>query len=884
MYATTLRSMLHALAPDTTRVTLVKRVGQISIGRHTFTAPRVLLDTGASSGNYLGRELLERIELGLGRELHTQPCRHTATLGDGKSLLQVTRKVILPLALEHDVGEMTTPISTEFYVVDTLGEEVIIGIRDIMGAYFDFFVATLLRAKKRSISPQVRGLIPGTDQLIGTIQQIQNELDRRQPNVRVLDKLKARVMHLKDKYLTRQALVRSDPSHNTVLYKGPDSQEGAREMLYSRKHGSVCAGLDFLYEIATGMCEPVSTMMPGETGEPWTQPLDEVATEESDTPDPLSISEDVLKFMELSPDEARAEYIQELQGHVSSGMLEACPQVLELLTSDLALDVFVPREWNGMKVPPLHFTTRGELPTVMKPPLRPVKPALLTTAKAELERLKQYFYVESDSPIASPLVIVPKATQPFIRFCGDYRKINEYIDVPQQPIPVPKYELEKAAKYKYFVDLDMANSFHQLPLTDAFSKLLSVQTPWGLFRPKFLPEGVSPASGALQAAVREIFKDFSDWTIVIFDNFLVLADSYTDAYEKLQKILQRCKEYSIVLKLKKSWIGVQEVEFFGYKVTNGQWALSQSRKDAISAMAMPTSVKDMQRFLGAALFFHHHLPNYSEWSARLYAMTHKDFNWKDKTSWDYDYEGHFELFKKHISDAVALHFPDYSLPWVIRCDASLYAVGAVLYQIRTHADGTTTHEAIGFTSKRFSKPATNWDAYKREAFAIYHAVQSFHYYLRGKRFELQTDYYNLVWIQTSQSPIVVRWRALLQSYDFLVRHIPGRDNKVADWLSRMGYDDDQLQPGEGAGLAGLYSSDNVPLEQLLSTVHGNKELHYGAYETWRRARLLYPEANITIQSVRDFVRECPLCQKTRDTGIRGLPEVTRSLKDRKSVV
>ena len=62
-----------------------------------------------------------------------------------------------------------------------------------------------------------------------------------------------------------------------------------------------------------------------------------------------------------------------------------------------------------------------------------------------------------------------------------------------------------------------------------------------------------------------------------------------------------------------------------------------------------------------------------------------------------------------ITEAVALNVPDYSLPWIVRCDASLFAVGAVLYQIRSKDDGTTTHEALGFTSQRFSKPATPED-------------------------------------------------------------------------------------------------------------------------------------------------------------------------------
>ncbi len=96
--------------------------------------------------------------------------------------------------------------------------------------------------------------------------------------------------------------------------------------------------------------------------------------------------------------------------------------------------------------------------------------------------------------------------------------------------------------------------------------------------------------------------------------------------------------------MKKSWIGVDTVTFFGYVVTHGKWSMSQTRKDAISEMKMPRSCKEMQSFLGAALFFHHHIPNYSTWAAKLYEMTHDKFKW-DPTTWTFDCVSHFDLFK-----------------------------------------------------------------------------------------------------------------------------------------------------------------------------------------------------------------------------------------------
>ena len=68
-----------------------------------------------------------------------------------------------------------------------------------------------------------------------------------------------------------------------------------------------------------------------------------------------------------------------------------------------------------------------------------------------------------------------------------------------------------------------------------------------------------------------VFGDMSEWVITLFDNLLVLCDSLEDGIGKLEKLLQRCDERGVVLKFaKKSWIGVQEVKFFGYKVTATQ--------------------------------------------------------------------------------------------------------------------------------------------------------------------------------------------------------------------------------------------------------------------------------------------------------------------------
>jgi hypothetical protein len=514
---------------------------------------------------------------------------------------------------------------------------------------------------------------------------------------------------------------------------------------------------------------------------PWNGPTLLEAPEDLDTPLPVAFG-DALHFMEMSHAEAVKEFEDLIPSHVDPAFAAATDIVSLLRTK--GVDVFVPRNWEGVSgFAPLKLSWLPGIPEKMKPKARPINPKLYQHAKAEFDRLSKYFYVPSSSPIASCLVIAPKATPPFIRFCGDYVAVNKYLATGHYPIPHVQHSLEKIMKFSVFVDLDMTNSYHQFRLDEEASERLSVQTPWGQFRPVFMPEGIGPASGILQSRVSEIFADFAEWTIVIFDNFLVLATDYADAYRKVELVLDRCKERNLFLKFSKSWLGFPSAKFFGYVCYSGRYQLSEDRKSALQQVPFPKGTKQMQSFLGAALFFKSFIPHYASLVAPLNDMVAKSFDW-DESTWKIDYRARFEEVKNALQHSVSLYYPDYSLDWILRTDASLLGVGAVLLQQRVGTDGSVVLEPIELLSAKFSPQASRWSTIEQEAYAIYYAVHKLSYYLRCKAFVLETDHQNLLWMEASSVPKIIRWRIFLQSFSFLVRHIAGKANLVADWLSR----------------------------------------------------------------------------------------------------
>ena len=668
----------------------------------------------------------------------------------------------------------------------------------------------------------------------------------------------------------------------------------------------------------------------------WTKAIVVESPEEDMVPDPCSFSW-AVHYMEMSVDAAQQEYLSSLPQRIDPEF-SAATSVSDMLTS-LGVQVFVPSNWEGVSGPgirPIHITFRDDMPRRMKPAPRAIPPRLHDATTRELQRMCQYFYVDSNSPISSPLVVAPKATKPFIRICGDYRKPNLYIDCGHYPIPNIIHQLHKMVGFSVFHDLDVTNAFHQMPLDEDTQRMLSVQTPLGQKQPKFMPEGVSPATHELQYAMETIFHGFEEWTIVLFDNLLVLCHDYSDAFNKLNLILARCKEYNLFLKLSKSRFGIKSVEFFGYLCKNGTYCLTDERKDAVTSIPFPQppqQLKKMQRFLGAANYFKPFIDHYSDKTAPLHDMTKNDFNWRPET-WSRDYLNDFESFKQDILHSMTLYHPDYNLEWRVQVDASEIAVGGVFVQVYIDPrSGEKQYQVIALVSHKFSEPATRWHTIEQECFAIFFVIRHLSYYLYGKKFILETDHANLLWMEKSDVKKIVRQRIYLQHFDFETAHIKGTRNKFADMQSRRDFSSQATSTDTSNLLSMLshrhfmklahstptwqsfiddaatthYIDDAIDLslefspsilynldsqqddiqktqssfkspDEALRLVHNGRVGHHGVRRTWLKLNKLFPGHRIPIDYIDDYIHRCALCQKLRLGMVDSLPAPARVLK------
>jgi hypothetical protein len=119
-------------------------------------------------------------------------------------------------------------------------------------------------------------------------------------------------------------------------------------------------------------------------------------------------------------------------------------------------------------------------------------------------------------------------------------------------------------------------------------------------------------------------------------------------------------------------------------------------------------------------------------------------------------------------------------PLILYTDASTMAIGGVLMQIQGGQEFPCC-----FVSHALSDQATRWGIMELELFALVFCVKQLSPYLLGRHFTVRTDHRNLLYLANSQVPKLVRWRVLLSEYNFVVEHIAGRENVVADGLTRV---------------------------------------------------------------------------------------------------
>ena len=392
----------------------------------------------------------------------------------------------------------------------------------------------------------------------------------------------------------------------------------------------------------------------------------------------------------------------------------------------------------------------------------------------QVQELMDKGYVrESISPCAVPVILVPKKDGTW-RMCVDCRAINQITVKYRHPIPRLDDMLDELYGACFFSKIDLRSGYHQIRMKEGDEWKTAFKTKYGLYEWLVMPFGLSNAPSTFMRLMNHVLRKYlGKFVVVYFDDILVFSRSLDEHVGHLRAVFECLRVEHLYVNFKKCSFCSESTLFLGFVLSRRGLQVDDTKVKAIKEWPQPTTPTMVHSFLGLAGFYRRFVRGFSVIAAPLHELTKKNasFTWSDA------HEDAFQSLKESLTNAPLLQLPDFTKTFELEVDASGHGIGGVL---------TQGGKPVAYFSEKLSGAELNYPTYDKELYALIRCLKTWQHYLWPKEFVIHSDHEALKYLK-SQARLNrrhARWVEFMETFPYVVKYKKGKDNIIADALSR----------------------------------------------------------------------------------------------------
>jgi ribonuclease HI len=415
--------------------------------------------------------------------------------------------------------------------------------------------------------------------------------------------------------------------------------------------------------------------------------------------------------------------------------------------------------------------------------LRQINPTLFPVMEREVKKLldAQIIVPLRYSSWVANLVPVRKKSGE-IRLCVDFRNLNMSSKKDNYPLPNMEHILQRVTGASRISMIDGFSGYNQISVMPEDREKTTFTTPWGTFMYAKMPFGLMNVGATFQRAMDIAFIGEKDKFVVIYlDDITIFSKTDIEHHSHLEKVFLKCCRFGLSLNPKKSLFAMQEGKLLGHIVSAEGVRIDPDRVEAIQALSLPRSKKEVQAFLGRINFLRRFVSNFAELVKHITTMLRKGHEIK----WTAESRKYFNQIKKALTEAPVLVSPDYSKDFMIFSFASFDTGAAVLLQKNDQGQ----EQPIAFFSKALRDAELRYEIMEKQAYALVKALKAFRVYVLHSK--------------------IIAYVPSTSVKDILIQ--PDIDGRRGKWIAKILEFDLEIKPTKlikGKGLARLMDESN----------------------------------------------------------------------------